>query len=106
MITFNDFKKVDLRVAKILKAEKVEDAENLLKIEVNAGEEKRQIIAGIAKKYSSEDLQGKNIVIAYNLEPKTIFGMESQGMLLAAEDKENLSLIMPDQDIAPGTKIS
>ncbi len=105
MITFNDFKKVDLRVAKILKAEKVENAEKLLKLEVDLGSEKRQIIAGIAANYSPEELVGKNIVIVCNLEPKILFGLESQGMLLAAENKKELALLTLDKDITPGTRI-
>jgi methionine--tRNA ligase beta chain len=105
MINFEDFKKIDLRVAKILKAEKVEGTDKLLKIEVDVGEEKRQIVSGIAESYLPEEIVGKNIVIAYNLEPKKIFGLESQGMLLAA-DEEELSLLIPDKDIRPGTKIS
>ncbi len=105
MVNFEDFKKIDLRVAKILKAEKVKGADKLLKIVVDAGKEKRQIVSGIAKSYSPEDIIGKNIIIIYNLEPKKIFGLESQGMLLAA-DEEELSLLIPDKDIKPGTKIS
>lgn len=105
MINFEDFKKVDLRVAKVLKAERVEGADKLLKLEVDAGEEKRQIVSGIAESYLPENLRGKNIIIVYNLEPRKIFGLQSQGMLLAA-DEEVLSLLIPDKDIAPGTKIS
>ncbi len=106
MITFDDFKKIDLRVAKVLKAERVEGSEKLLKIEADLGEEKRQIVAGIAESYSPEELMGKNIVVVYNLEPKTVFGIESQGMLLAAEDEKTLSILMPDKETTPGTKAS
>ncbi len=105
MINFDDFKKVDLRAAKILKAEKVDGTDKLLKIEVDVGEEKRQIVSGIAESYIPKELEGKNIVIVYNLKPRKIFGLESQGMLLAV-DEEDLSLLVPDKDIAPGAKIS
>lgn len=105
MINFKDFKKIDLRVAKVLKAEKVEGADKLLKMVVDIGEEERQIVSGIAESYSPEDVAGKNIIVVCNLEPKEIFGLESQGMLLAA-DEEELSLLTPDKNIKPGTKIS
>ncbi len=105
MINFEDFKKVDLRVAKVVEAERVEGADKLLKITVDAGEEERQIVSGIAETYSPEDIVGKNIVVVYNLEPKKIFGLESRGMLLAANEEE-LALLTPDKDIVPGTKIS
>lgn len=105
MINFDDFKKVDIRTAKVLSAQKVEGSDKLLKLQVDAGEEERQIVSGIAESYSPKDIVGKIIIIVYNLEPKKIFGLESQGMLLAA-DEEELSLLIPDKDIAPGTKIS
>ncbi len=105
MINFDDFKKVDIRTAKVLSAQKVEGSDKLLKLQVDAGEEERQIVSGIAESYAPKDIVGKIIIIVYNLEPKKIFGLESQGMLLAA-DEEELSLLVPDKDIAPGTKIS
>ena len=105
MINFEDFKKVDLRVAKVVGAEKVEGADKLLRITVDVGEEERQIVSGIAETYSPEEIIGKSIIVVYNLEPKKIFGLESRGMLLAANEEE-LSLLAPDKNIAPGTKIS
>jgi len=105
MINFDDFQKIDIRAAKILSVEKVEGSNKLLKLQVDVGEEKRQIVSGIAESYAPEDIVGKIIIIVYNLEPKKIFGLESQGMLLAA-DEEELSLLITDKDIAPGTKIS
>lgn len=104
MIKFEDFQKIDLRIARIIRAEKVKDSENLLKLEIDLGEEKRQIVAGIAKFYNPEDLVEKEIVVVANLEPRVIFGLKSQGMLLAAEDKKGLAILMPDKDIQPGTK--
>lgn len=105
MVSFEEFKKFDLRVAKVIEAEKVEDSEKLLKLQVDLGEEKRQIIAGIQKNYNPEELVNKEIIIIANLEPKTIFGLESQGMLLAAENGK-LALLQPDKEILPGTKIN
>lgn len=107
LISIHDFKKVELRVAKILKAEKVEKADKLLRLEVNLGAEKRQIVAGIAEYYTPESLLNKNIIIVTNLQPAKIRGLESQGMLLAAEDDSgNLCLVTVDKEIEPRAKIS
>jgi methionyl-tRNA synthetase len=105
MISFEEFKKLDLRVAKIIKAEKVERSEKLLKLEIDLGEEKRQIVAGIAKFYQPKDLTGKEIVVIANLEPKAIFGLESQGMLLAADFEGKVVLLIPEKEVPAGTKI-
>ncbi len=111
MVDFQDFKKLDLRVAKILQAEKVENSDKLLKLQIDLGEQledgKRQIIAGIGKVYSPEELKDKAIIVIANLEPKVILGLESQGMLLAAEDEETGEpiLLTPDRLVAVGSKI-
>lgn len=106
VITIDDFRKVDLRVAKVIKAEKVEKADKLLRLEVDLGSEQRQIVAGIAEFHLPESLLNRYIVIVANLQPAKIRGLESQGMLLAAEDDSgNLSLVTVDQEIAPGAKI-
>lgn len=107
MISFEEFKKLDLRVAKVIEAEGVKDSKNLLRLKIDLGEEKRQIIAGISQYYQPENLIGKEIVVIINLEPKTLFGLESHGMLLAAEDGEQKEpvLLIPDKEVPPGTKI-
>lgn len=105
MLTFEDFKKIDLRVAKIIKAEKVKNSDKLFKLQIDLGEEKRQLIAGIGKAYQTDDLIGEEIIVVANLEPKNIFGMESQGMLLAADINDQPVLLKPDKEILPGTKI-
>ncbi len=106
LISIDEFKKVDLRVARILAAEKVEKADKLLRLEIQLGEEKRQVIAGIAENVSPDSLINKNIVVVANLQPATIRGLESQGMLLAAEDdKGNLSLVTLDTEIESGARI-
>ncbi len=105
MITYEDFKKLDLRVAKIIEAERVENSEKLIKLQIDLGDEKRQIIAGIGKFYSPEDLINKKIVVLCNLEPRTLMGLESNGMLLAASNKNQISLLIPDQDIASGSLV-
>lgn len=106
-ISFEEFKKLDLRIGKILEAESIEGSDKLLKLEVDLGEEKRQLVAGIAKSYSPEDLIGKEIVVVANLEPRTIFGFESQGMLLASRTENNeVVLLIPEKELPPGSKVS
>jgi len=104
MINFKAFKKLDLRVATVLEAEKVKESDNLMKLQVDLGEEKRQILAGIQKYYTSKELIGRQIIIVANLEPKIMLGLESQGMLLAAGEVEPI-LLMPDKKTEPGSKI-
>jgi methionine--tRNA ligase beta chain len=97
MINFEDFKKIELRVAKIIEAENVEGSEKLIKLRIDGGDEKRQIIAGIAKFYKPEDLIGKEIIVVWNLEPRVLYGNESQGMLLAAENNEEPVILVPQK---------
>lgn len=105
MIKFADFQKIHLRVAKILSAEKIEESDKLIRLQVDLGDEKRQIIAGIGKTYQPGDLDGKEIVIVANLEPRKLMGYESQGMLLAASDG-NPVVLMPEKEVPAGSKIS
>lgn len=105
MITLDDFKKVELKVAKVLSAEKVEGSEKLLKLEVDLGGEKRQIIAGIGKAYEPDSLLGKQIIIVANLEPRSLMELESQGMVLAANSESGPVLIMPDKEVVLGTEL-
>lgn len=106
MINFEEFKKVYLRVAKVVAAEAVEGSDKLLKLQVDLGDEKRQIVAGIAKQYKLEELIGREIVVVANLEPRVLFGLESQGMLLAAGGENGPVLLRPDQDVPTGARIS
>ncbi len=94
MISINDFKNIELRVGKVGAAERVEGSEKLIKLSVDLGEEKRQIIAGIGKVYAPGDLVGKQIVIVANLEPRKLMGLESNGMILAAHDEEGNPVIL------------
>ena len=105
MITFEDFKKIELKVAKIITAEEIPGAEKLLKLQIDLGGEKRQIVAGIKKAYSANDLLGKEIVVIANLEPRMVMGIESQGMLLAAADDNGPVLLRPDRDVPPGSLV-
>lgn len=107
LITFDEFKKIDLRIAEILEAEKINKSEKLLKLLIDLGElGKRQIVAGIAKYYEPNELIGKKIVVVANLKPAKLMGVESHGMLLAAKINEKLTLLTVDNDIEPGAKIS
>ena len=106
MINFDDFKKLDLRIAKILKAEKIEGSNKLLKFQIDIGDEEKQLVAGLAGHYNPEDLVGREIVVVVNLEPKKLMGVESQGMLLAASRDDDIVLLQPDREIEPGSKIS
>jgi len=111
MASFQDFQKLDLRVAKILQAERIEGSDKLLKLEIDLGDysedSQRQIIARIGKVYRPEELIGKLIIVIANLDPKNIFGYESQGMLLAAEDEKTGEpiLLTPDEAVIVGSKI-
>ncbi len=104
-ISFDDFQKVELRVAKVLEAERVEGSEKLLKLQVDLGDEKRQVVAGIGKAYAPESLIGREIVVVANLEPRKLMGLESQGMLLAASDENGPVLLVPGKEVPPGTGI-
>ena len=109
LIQYEDFTKLDLRVAEIKQAEEIEGADKLYKLTLDVGElGQRTICAGIKEHYTKEELQNKKIIIIANLEPRTLRGIESQGMLLAAGNKETNAcvLLTPDKDIEPGTKIS
>ncbi|MFW6269055.1 MAG: methionine--tRNA ligase [Bacillota bacterium] len=106
LISFDEFQDIDLRVAEIIEAEKIEDSNKLLKLQVSLGEEKRQLVAGIARHYEPEDLPGKKIIIVANLEPAEIFGVKSEGMILAASsDEGELALTTVESDIENGSKI-
>lgn len=104
-ITIDDFMKIQLKAAKVLAAERVPKSEKLLKLQVSLGNEQRQIVAGIGKKYEPETLIGKTIVIVANLKPAKLMGIESQGMVLAAGDSEVRGLATFIEDVEPGTKV-
>ena len=105
VITIDDFKRTELRTAKVLKAEKVEGADKLLKLEIELGSETRQIVSGIAPWYAPEALIGKMIIVVANLQKAKIRGIESNGMLLAAKCGDTLSLITPDKEISSGVLV-
>ncbi len=105
-IAYEDFDKIQLVAAKILKAEKIKKSKKLLKLEADLGGEKRQIVAGVAESYKPEELAGKRVIVVANLKPAKLFGVESQGMLLAAETKDGkLEIISPSENVNLGTRI-
>jgi len=107
-ITMEDFSKIDFRVGKIAKAEDIEGAETLIRLEVDFGPlGERTILSGIKKWYKPEELEGKLYIFVFNLEPKKMMGEESQGMIMAAEDETSAScvLLVPDKEIVPGTRV-
>jgi tRNA-binding protein len=104
-ITIDDFKRVDLRVGKVLEATRVEGSKKLIRLVVDLGTEKRQILAGLAEYYKPEELVGKYVVVVANLQPKKMMGLESQGMLLATCDKPVLLTIEKGGDEHVGERI-
>jgi methionyl-tRNA synthetase len=106
LLDISEFGKVELRVAEVLAAEKVDGADKLLKLQISLGDTKRQIVAGIAQHYRPEQMVGKRVVVVANLKPAKIRGIESNGMLLAAKDGGTLVVVTPDGEIPPGAKIS
>lgn len=104
-ISYEEFSKLDLRVGEVVAAERIPKSSKLLKLKVSLGNTTRQIVAGIAKYYQPEELVGKHVVIVANLQPARIFGVESQGMVLAASDEEGLSLVTPEKIIKAGGQV-
>jgi methionyl-tRNA synthetase len=105
IVSIEDFQKLKLRVARVISAERVEGADKLLKLQIDAGDGPRQIVAGVARHYSPEQVVGRQIVIVSNLKPARIRGIESRGMLLAASSGEALRLVSVDGDVAPGSAV-
>jgi methionyl-tRNA synthetase len=105
-VDIKQFAEIELKVAKVLSAEKPEGADKLLLMKIDVGGEERQIVAGIGPWYSPEQMVGKTIIVVANLKPATIRGHESRGMLLAAMAGSDLGIVTLDKDLPPGTSIS
>jgi len=103
VVTFEEFQKLDIRTGTILSAEPVPKSNKLLKLQVDIGGETRQIVAGMQQFYKPEELVGRNVVVVINLAPAKIFGVESNGMILAAGD--SASLLVPLRPVEPGSKV-
>ena len=105
LIQYSDFAKLDLRIAKVIAAEPIEGADKLLKLTLDVGElGERTVASGIKEWYSPEDLVGKTVVYLANLAPRTLRGVESQGMIIAAGATEAI-LLLPESECAPGTVV-
>ena len=104
-ITFEEFKKVEIRMGKVIKAEKVENADKLLKLQVDFGEFQRQIVSGIAESFTPEELVGKKLPFIVNLEYRKFRGEESQGMLMAIDALDKTVLLEPASEVAEGTEV-
>jgi methionine--tRNA ligase beta chain len=104
-VTLDDFKKVEIRIGEVIECSKVENADKLLKLQVDFGEFQRQIISAIAEFYRPEDLEGKNLPFIVNLEPRNFRGEESQGMLVAMDTEEKPVLLIPAEDVKKGTLV-
>jgi len=106
IVSFEDFSKMDLRIGKITKAESVPQSRNLIKLIIDiGGGELRRAVAGISQHYSPQELEGKQVAVIANLQPKRMFGLESNVMILAAEDEKTVSMLMPDRPVKVGSKI-
>jgi methionyl-tRNA synthetase len=103
-ITFDDFMQLDLRMGTVTTAEPVPDADKLLRLEVDLGYEERQVLAGIAEQMTPDEITGRSVVVVANLAPKEMFGLESQGMVLMAEDREG-TLVPISADAEPGSVV-
>ena len=109
MVSFNDFKKIELRVGEVVSAEPVPGADKLLKLTVDIGGEQRTMVAGVALVYRPEELVGRQVVVVANLEPATIRGVRSEGMILAAwvkGDDKSISIVSPDRRLPNGATVS
>ncbi|MGE4602235.1 MAG: methionine--tRNA ligase subunit beta [Planctomycetota bacterium] len=105
LITIDDLSRVQLRTALILEVEPHPDADRLWLLTIDGGGETRQIVAGVRGHYSEDELKGRTIVVVWNLQPATIRGVESRGMLLAVQDGDVISLLGPDGKVAPGSRV-
>ena len=105
-ITIDDFKKIDLRVAEIVEAKRVAGADKLLELRIKIGDATRTLAAGIAQEYAPETLVGRKIIVVANLQPRRLRGIESQGMLLAANVGDRAVLLAPDADVPSGVRVT
>ncbi len=106
IVSFEEFIRMDLRIGKISKAEPVSGSRNLVKILIDVGGgDLRQAVAGIAQYYRAKELEGRQVAVIANLQPKKMFGIESNVMILAAEDEKTVSMLLPDRPVKVGSKI-
>lgn len=106
LIDIEDFKKISIRTGRVVECEKVEKSRSLLRIIVDLGDEKRQIVSSIYPSYKPEEMIGKTLIVLANLKKAKFMGLESEGMLLAVDDQDVLSLLTTDRPSSPGLKVS
>ncbi len=106
IVSYEEFSKMDLRIGKITKAEPVQGSRNLIKMLIDIGNgETRQAVAGIAQYYNPKEIEGRSVAVIANLQPKKMFGLESNVMILAAEDDKTVSILQPERPVKTGSKI-
>lgn len=105
MITYDDFIKLDIRIGTVTAAEKVQGTDKLIRLEIDLGEGTRQVVAGMALTYTPEDFIGKQVPILVNLEPRKLRGIESQGMILAADVGGKPIMLIPEREVPPGSPV-
>ncbi len=105
MISFDDFQKMELVIGEITEVNDHPNADKLYVLKVTLGNEERELVAGIKPYYSKEELKGKQIVVIKNLQPAVIRGVKSEGMLLAAQDSQGISILIPDRRVENGARI-
>ena len=106
IITIDDFLKVDLRIGKVINSEEVKDSRKMLKLEIDLGEEKKTIYAGIKKSYQANELIGKMVLVIANLKPREMQFGTSEGMMLATQNDGEIIIIQPEKEVMPGSRVS
>ena len=106
MVSFDDFKKLDMKIGEIISVEHVPKADKLLALQVDIGGKQIQLVAGLKHNYNEEELKGKKIVVVTNLDPVTIRGVRSEGMLLAAVEGQEVSLLTVDRPVGVGSDVA
>ena len=106
IITIDDFLKIDLRIGKVINSEEVKDSRKMLKLEIDLGEEKKTIYAGIKKSYQADELIGKLVLVIANLKPREMQFGTSEGMMLATQNNGEIIIIQPEKEVMPGSKVS
>lgn len=105
MVSFDDFKKIDLKIARITEVQKHPNADRLYLIAIEIGDKQKQVVAGLKDHYSPEELKGKQVVVVDNLEPAIIRGIKSEGMILAAQGGEKIAIIIPEKEVKIGSPV-
>jgi methionyl-tRNA synthetase len=106
MVSFDEFKKIDLKIGEVISVEHVPNAEKLYALQVDIGGKQIQLVAGLRQLYKPDELKGKRIVVVANLEPVTLRGVQSEGMLLAAVDGKDVSLLTVDKPVRAGSHVA